>query len=52
MPKLNSYDVEIILVQKNIRAESAQDALATMESNIQTKGFVKAKETNIKRTDV
>lgn len=41
MPALNTYDVEITLVQKGIRAETAVDAIAVMESNIQIKTYVK-----------
>jgi len=51
MAALNTYDVEITLKQKGIRAESAGEALAVMESNIQIKDYVKPIITKITRNN-
>ena len=49
MPKLNDYTVTITLVQSNIKAETAADAIAVMESNIQIKEYVKPMNVLVER---
>jgi hypothetical protein len=51
MPALHTYEVEMTLVQRGIRAENEHEALAVMESNVDAKTYIKTERVMITRTD-
>lgn len=46
---LNRYTVEVTLRQENIQAETAAEAIAVFESNVQAKGYVTPVKTVVER---